>query len=233
MATSMHSRAAPPAPSLASRFADTRAGAWLRWGVQAGLRVYLRVWHDFEVQGLDRVPRHGPALALTNHCSYMDVPVLMVADPYPNSRIVAKSSLFKLPFVRQGLQLWRSIPVDRGGRDLAGVRAILLALKQGAVVAIAAEGTRSPTGRLQAINPVLARLAVAAQVPLIPIGIGGSFDALPRGARIPRRRKIVLRLGAPFRLPRGTSDAEAAARIQAEIARLLPPDQQPLAPAIP
>jgi hypothetical protein len=64
----------------------------------------------------------------------------------------------------------------------------------------------------------------------VPLGISGSFAALPPGALIPRRRRVVLRVGPPFRLPRGTDPVSAAGRIQAEIAALLPPEQQPRRP---
>ena len=71
-------------------------------------------------------------------------------------------------------------------------------------------------------------MAVSAGVPVIPVGLGGSYAALPPGALFPRRRKIVLRIGEPFRLPRGTGDEEASREIRSRIAALLPPDQQPL-----
>lgn len=202
----------------------SRARRIVRWV----LWRYLRFWHQFQVLGYENIPRQGPALALTNHASLLDVPALMAADIYPESRLVAKASLFKFPILRQVLHAWGAIPVERQGRDTSSVRAILQALRAGHVVAIAAEGQRTRSGRLQPINPVLARIAVSAGVPIIPIGIGGSFAALPPGRPLPRRKPIVMRLGRPFLLERGTEVEVAAARIQAEIAALLPADQQPV-----
>lgn len=195
--------------------------------VRALFGGYLRAWHQFRVEGYELIPATGPALVLTNHTSLLDVPALMVADVYPDSALVAKASLFKVPIVRQALHAWGAIPVERQGRDTAGVRAILRALRAGRVVALAAEGHRSRTGRLQPVNPVIARLAAGAGVPIIPVGIAGTFRALPPGSMLPRRHPVVLRLGAPFRLERGLDDATAALGIQAAIAALLPPDQQP------
>lgn len=206
----------------------TGLGAFKR-AVKLVLGAYLRLWHGFEVRGLDLVPPSGPALAVSNHASLLDVPAMMVADPYPDSVIVVKASLFKIPLLAQVLRAWGAIPVERQGRDLSGVRAILGALRAGRVVALAAEGRRSRSGgHLEPINPVLARMAVSAGVPVIPVGLGGSYAALPPGALFPRRRKIVLRIGEPFRLPRGTGDEEASREIRSRIAALLPPDQQPL-----
>jgi 1-acyl-sn-glycerol-3-phosphate acyltransferase len=83
---------------------------------------------------------------------------------------------------------------------------------------------------------VLARIAVSAAVPLVPVGIAGSFAALPPGALLPRPRKITVRIGRPFRFEPSTDTAAAAERIRAEIAALLPPEQRPLpaaaAPAV-
>jgi 1-acyl-sn-glycerol-3-phosphate acyltransferase len=204
------------------------ASAWYRRAARAVARAYLRAWHDFRVEGLEHAPLAGPALVVTNHASLVDVPALMATDPYPNSRLVAKASLFKVPVVRSVLAAWNAIPVERQGRDLAGVRALMAALRAGDVVAVAAEGRRTRSGLLGPVNSVLARIAVSAGVPIVPVGIGGSFRALPPGARLPRRTPITLRVGRPFTLAKGTSDAEAARRIQAEIAALLPSDQQPL-----
>ena len=95
-------------------------------------------------------------------------------------------------------------------------------------MAVAAEGTRSRNGHLATINPVLARIAAGADVPILPVGIRGSFEALPPGARVPRPRKIVVRVGKPFRFDKGTDALVAAERIRREIAVLLPAHMQPL-----
>jgi 1-acyl-sn-glycerol-3-phosphate acyltransferase len=174
------------------------------------------------------LPRRGPGLALTNHASLLDVPALLAVDHFEDSTMPAKASLFKVPILRQVLDAWGAIPVERQGRDLAGIRALLAALRQGRMVAVFAEGRRTRSGRLEAIHPVLARIALNADLPLVPIAIAGSFAALPPGAVIPRPRKIVLRVGQPFRIPPGASKEEAAHLIRAAIAALLPPEQQPL-----
>src|SRR5207248_836340 len=102
------------------------------------------------------------------------------------------------------------IPVERQGRDSAGVRAMLGVLRAGGVICVAAEGRRTRSGHLEAINPVLARIAVSADVPVLPVGIRGSYAALPPGALLPRPRRIVVRVGPAFRLARGTDAAAAA-----------------------
>jgi 1-acyl-sn-glycerol-3-phosphate acyltransferase len=195
---------------------------------KALLGTYMRRYHRLELKGAENVPLHGPVLVLLNHASLLDVPALMVVDPYPDTVTVVKASLFKIPVVRWFLKQWNAIPVERQGRDSSSVRAMLAALRAGGVVTIAAEGRRTRSGRLEPINPVLARIAVSADVPILPVGIRGSFAALPPGAILPRPRKIVVRAGAPFRLERGLDVSAAAARIRREIAALLPAEMQPL-----
>jgi 1-acyl-sn-glycerol-3-phosphate acyltransferase len=195
-------------------------------------RPYFSLYHRLELQGAENIPPHGPLIVLLNHASLLDVPALMLLDPFPNTALVVKSSMFKLPIISWALRQWSAIPVEREGRDLTSVRAMLGVLRQGGELAVAAEGRRTRSGRLEDINPVLARIAVSANVPLLPLGISGSFQALPPGAVFPRPRKILVRIGPPFRLAPGTDVAAAADRIKAEIAALLPPEMQPLAPSV-
>lgn len=226
-AAAMHAPGAPPHEHGAARPGRRREG-WFRRTVRVVLRAYMRWWHGMEVAGLEHLPPSGPALVLVNHASLLDVPALMALDPYPDTAVLAKASLFRVPLVRQVLEAWGAIPVERLGRDLGGIRAMLGVLREGRVLAVAAEGRRTRSGRLEPINPVLARIAVSARVPLVPVGIAGSFAALPPGAVLPRRQKIVVRVGKPFRLPPGSSQEEAAHRIRQEIAALLPPEMRPL-----
>jgi 1-acyl-sn-glycerol-3-phosphate acyltransferase len=191
------------------------------------LRLYLRFWHGLEFQGAEHIPPTGPVLALVNHNSVLDVLALVAVDPFADSMGVAKASLFKIPPLRWLLAKWSAIPVQRAGRDTTAIRKIMSALRAGRVVAIAAEGTRSRTGRLLPINQVLARIAVRSGVPILPVGVIGSFDALPPGAIFPRRRKIIVRVGETFELPAGMSDEEAQKRIYDAIAALLPPSHLP------
>jgi 1-acyl-sn-glycerol-3-phosphate acyltransferase len=201
----------------------------LRRVARAILGVYMKLYHRLELRGAELLPPGGPAIVLVNHASLLDVPALMVLDPYPNTVLIAKASLFNVPLVAWLLGEWGAIPVERQGRDSSGVRALLKALHEGRVLAVAAEGRRTRSGRLQPINAVLAKIAASADVPLVPVGISGSFEALPPGAKLPRPRKIVVQVGAPFRIDRGTDTAAAARRIRSAIAVLLPPEQQPLA----
>jgi len=195
--------------------------------IKAVLAVYLHLYHHLEIEGMENVPPRGPAIVVVNHASLLDVPVLMVADPYPDTATIVKASMFNAPIVSWFLRQWGAIPVERQGRDSTSVRSMLGVLRSGGVMAVAAEGTRARDGHLGPINPVLAKIAAGANVPVLPVGIRGSFEALPAGAKLPRPIKIIVRVGKPFRFAKGTDAAIAAERIRTEIAALLPPHMQP------
>jgi 1-acyl-sn-glycerol-3-phosphate acyltransferase len=197
--------------------------------VQLVVRGYFRVWHGLDVVGLENLPPAGPLLVVSNHASLLDPATLLAVNPYPRAAMFAKAPLFQVPLVGWLLRRLGALPVERRGRDLASLRAALVVLRAGGVLVVAAEGRRSRSGRLEPVNPVLARLALTAQVPVLAVGISGSFAALPPGARLPRRRTIGLRFGKPFRFEPGTSVEAARERLRAEIAALLPAEQQPLA----
>src|SRR5579859_5911799 len=144
--------------------------------IKAVLAVYLHLYHHLEIEGMENVPPSGPLIVVVNHASLLDVPVLMVADPFPNTATIVKASMFNMPVVSWFLRQWGAIPVERQGRDSQGVRAMLGVLRAGGVMAIAAEGTRTRTGHLAPINLVLARIALGANVPILPVGIRGTFE---------------------------------------------------------
>jgi 1-acyl-sn-glycerol-3-phosphate acyltransferase len=211
--------AAPPAPARLPL---------VRRAIKSVLQLYMLPYHHLSLVGAEHIPPRGPLMVVLNHASLLDVPALMVLDPFPDTATVVKIEMFRMPIVGWFLHQWGAIPVEREGRDSASIRRMLGVLRSGGALAVAAEGTRTRSGRLEAINPVLARLASAADVPILPVGIGGSFAAMPPGAHWPRPVRITVRVGPTFRLERGTDGEQAARRIRAEIARLLPPEMQPL-----
>jgi len=94
-----------------------------------------------------------------------------------------------------------AIPVENDPRDLGSLRRALQALKQGAVLGIFPEGGRSDDGSLKRGKPGAALLALRAGVPLVPVGIVGTFAAYSRYHRFPRPGPILVRFGEPVNLP--------------------------------
>jgi 1-acyl-sn-glycerol-3-phosphate acyltransferase len=188
----------------------------------------MRAWHQVSLDGIENLPPGGPALLLTNHASFLDVPAVMSALPFEDLTLLASTRQLRKPVLGRILRAWDVIPVERNGRDLQAIRAILRALEEGKVVGIAVEGRISTSGRLGPVHPALAKLVIRAEVPAVPIAICGSWDALPLGSLVPRPRPVVVRVGAPFTLPPAIELEAATACIAESIARLLPVHQRPL-----
>jgi 1-acyl-sn-glycerol-3-phosphate acyltransferase len=182
---------------------DLEPAPRLKWFTKLLVRGYFKLFHQYEVLGLEHLPPQPPVFALTNHVSNLDVPAFAIADPYVGSCLVAKESLTKTPIVKQVMHSWGAIPVARDGNDSSALREILRKLREGRLVAIASEGTRNRDGGLGETNPVLARLAIQASssgIPLIPLAAHGTYECLPRGAKVPRPGKVKVLIGPRFDL---------------------------------
>ena len=182
---------------------DLEPAPRLKWFTKLLVRGYFKLFHQYEVLGLEHLPPQPPVFVLTNHVSNLDVPAFALADPYVGSCLVAKESLTKTPIIKEVMRSWGAIPVARDGNDSSALREILRKLREGRLVAIAAEGTRNAQGGLGPTNPVLARLAIQASasgIPLIPLAAHGTYECMPRGAKFPRPGKVKVLIGPKFDL---------------------------------
>ncbi|MFF4890297.1 lysophospholipid acyltransferase family protein [Micromonospora chersina] len=192
----------------------------------------LRLAFRPHVEGLEHIPATGGAIFAGNHLSVADELLLGTVVPR-HLAFWAKSEYFNgtgvkgafSKFVLTGLG---AIPVERaGGRAaLSAFDAAIPVLKAGDLVAVYPEGTRSPDGRLYRGRTGAARLAVAAGVPIIPVGVTGTDKAQPIGTRVPRpgRAEITIRFGKPLDFT-GRSDDRTSLRamtdeLMAEIQKL-------------
>ncbi|GHJ14312.1 MULTISPECIES: lysophospholipid acyltransferase family protein [unclassified Micromonospora] len=166
----------------------------------------LRLAFRPHVEGLEHIPATGGAIFAGNHLSVADELLLGTVVPR-HLAFWAKSEYFNGTGVKGGFSKFvltglGAIPVERaGGRAaLSAFDAAIPVLKAGDLVAVYPEGTRSPDGRLYRGRTGAARLAVAAGVPIIPVGVTGTDKAQPIGTRVPRpgRAKITIKFGKPL-----------------------------------
>ncbi|MGC5291038.1 lysophospholipid acyltransferase family protein [Micromonospora sp. DT231] len=168
----------------------------------------LRLAFRPTVEGLENVPKSGGAIFAGNHLSVADELFLGTVVPR-HLAFWAKSEYFKgagvkgaiSKFVLTGLG---AIPVERGGgrAALSAFDAAIPVLKNGDLVVVYPEGTRSPDGRLYRGRTGTVRLATSTGVPIIPVGMIGTDKAQPIGARVPRpgAAEIIIRFGKPIDL---------------------------------
>jgi len=168
--------------------------------------VYFGIYHRLKIEGIENIPRQGPLFILINHISLLEPFALGVGlvrgglVPSANVMTVAKQELFRFPPFAWFLKSIGMFPIDRTGTDMAAMRTMLTVLRENKMIALAPEGTRSPTGRLQALQPVVAKIAISRRVPILPVGAFGAEKAMPIGSKLPRPHPIALRFGPVFEL---------------------------------
>jgi 1-acyl-sn-glycerol-3-phosphate acyltransferase len=156
----------------------------------------MRLLFRLEAHGTEHVPRHGPVLIVANHASFLDPPLVGGAAPRPLS-FMAKAELFRIPLFGGLIRRLNARPVRREGADAGALRAALRILQEGGMLLMFPEGTRGPEGALRPAKPGAAMLALLSGAPVVPVLIRGSGRAWPRGRRLPRPVKVVVRFGPP------------------------------------
>ncbi|MGH2556492.1 MAG: lysophospholipid acyltransferase family protein [Actinomycetota bacterium] len=160
----------------------------------------LRLLYRPKVRGLDNIPKEGPAILAANHQSFLDDLLLPLVVPGRKVVFLAKADYFDKWYLRWFFKGANVIPVRRESRSAAeaalqtGVRA----LREGNLIGIFPEGTRSPDGRLYRGKTGVARMALEAQVPVIPVAIAGTFEALPYDRKVPRAGRVEIEFGKPL-----------------------------------
>ena len=160
---------------------------------------YLRV----RTEGIENVPEREPAVLASNHLSFIDSIVLPLNVRRP-VYFLGKSDYWDSWRTRWFFEGTGMIPVHRGGgpRGEDSIRAGVEVLTSGDLLGIYPEGTRSPDGRLYRGKTGPVRIALEAQVPVIPCAVWGTAEAMPPGASLPRRGEVRVRYGRPLDLSR-------------------------------
>ena len=174
-----------------------------------------------KLQPLRREGSRRPlAVYASNHLSYYDTPMLFAKLPF-QFRILAKASLWKLPFIGWYLNRSGQVPIDQSSAR-AGVASLMRGVKtleSGLPLMIFPEGGRSATGELRSMVAGGAWMAIKAQVPLVPITLVGTYELLPIHTYVMRPRPLKLIIGDPITTTGLTTrDAEAlTARLRSVI----------------
>jgi 1-acyl-sn-glycerol-3-phosphate acyltransferase len=145
-------------------------------------------------EGGRRIPHKGAVLIVGNHQSMFD-PVLVGVTAPRHLTYLARKTLFDNPVFGWLIRSLQAVPVDQEGVAKEGMLAILRALKQEQAVLIFPEGSRSEDGKLGPLQRGIALLIERSGAAVLPVGVAGAFDALPRRRLIPRL--------APVFLPKG------------------------------
>lgn len=157
-----------------------------------------------KVIGKKNFPKSGAAILASNHLSFSDSIFLPMACSRKIT-FLAKSEYFTGKGLKGALSRWfftsvGQVPIDRsGGRaSEAAVQTAIKVLNSGELLGIYPEGTRSPDGRLYRGRTGIARIAIEAGVPVIPVAMVGTFEIQPTGKVLPRIRKVRVVVGEPI-----------------------------------
>lgn len=154
-----------------------------------------------EISGIENIPKKGPFIVAANHASYMDHLIISsIIIPIRNQKVryLAKKEHFQSPHQWLWHKWVGAIPLDRQKKDTYALDTAIEFLKKGEIIGIYPEGTRTLDGKLQKGKTGVARLALEAKVPVLPIGLIGTFEILPKGNLIPKRKKAIVNIGKPM-----------------------------------
>jgi len=155
------------------------------------LRIYFRI-------SAENLPSaKGGFIVAANHSSLLDGLVLQTVLPRRLDFLLS-NDFFKKNSLRWFFRSLRMIPIHEGGGNKDAIAEAGERLRKGKLVGVFPEGGVSTDGRLGKGQPGAAMLSEAAQVPVVPAAILGTFEAFPRGASFPRPKKVRIRFGEPI-----------------------------------
>ena len=151
----------------------------------------------YRIRGLENIPKTGGGLMLINHQSSLDPLLAGVALQRPIS-YVARDTLFPLPFIGWVLKNTYVLPINRESASSRLIKAMIRRMNHGFLVGMFPEGTRSRDGKVGPFKPGFIAMIRRCEVPIYPVGIAGANEAMPRGALIPRFRRVRVVYGQPL-----------------------------------
>lgn len=177
------------------------AGALASFGLYGFLRYVVaplvrKTWIH-KIEGLENLPKNGPVIVASNHESYFDFICFWAVSPR-RIQYLAAEKFYRSKFWRPIMIATGQIKVERKSRDKkdAHERAHYI-LKNEGVLGIFPEGTRSRTGEMGKAYTGVTKFALSARVPIVPVGMIGAHEAWPPHKKLPRLRKISIKIDKP------------------------------------
>lgn len=160
--------------------------------------VVRKLWIA-DVHGLENLPAQGPCLVASNHESYFDF-ILFIAVVDRKIHYLAAEKFFVHPIWKWFMAFMGCIRVDRySDANVRAYREIARAVKQGRLIGIFPEGTRSPDGRLMKAKKGVALLAIKSGLPVVPVGMRGTWEIMSVRDKRPKLCKASIHIGEPLR----------------------------------
>ena len=177
-----------------------RTGGVYDWSTTDWSRDILRAaGTPVRVEGMERIPRDGPVVYASNHSSMFDIWALSATLP-GSTRFVGKEELERIPLLGRAMRAAGHITIDRAVKKRAfeAYDKAARTIRRGVSAVVFPEGTRSRTGELLPFKNAPFALAIAAQVPLVPVYVDSTFQILPKGGFRLRPRPVRILVGEPI-----------------------------------
>lgn len=192
------------------------------YAVVRGLVVAAaKLWFRLEVHGKGNIPSSGPFLLAPVHRSNVDF-LLAAVVARPRMRYMGKASIWSWAPLGRFVSMLGAFPVHRGTADRESLRTCMKVIENGESLVMFPEGRRQSGPLVTEMFDGPAYVAARAGVPLVPLGIGGTEEAMPPRSAFVRPRKVVLVVGEPIHPPRG----DGSGRVPRRVVRQLTVDLQ-------
>jgi 1-acyl-sn-glycerol-3-phosphate acyltransferase len=160
--------------------------------IRVPLRLLSRLFWRVSYSGLENIPKTGGILIASNHQTYID-PIWMSLPVKRRIRYLAWSESFGWPVIGKIILMLGAWPIQIEKTDKTAIRRTLQWLRGGSAVVIFPEGGRClPDGKMLRFKPGAVRMALEANIPILPITIRGGHRVWPKGWRLPRFHKVEL-----------------------------------------
>ena len=160
-------------------------------------RIVLTLFYRVRVHGLENYPEQDGFLLCANHQSFLDPVVLGVVCPRPVNYL-GRKTLFSFGPLGWFLTWNDTIPIDREGSGLAGIKETIRRLRRGESVVMFPEGTRTDDGEFQPLKLGFCALARRSKAALLPVGFDGPYQAFPRQRLLPQTGRVQVVIGKPI-----------------------------------
>ncbi len=176
-------------------------------------RLILRSFLSIEISGIENIPAVGPAILLPNHTSFLDS-VILGFFTSRNIWFMAKNSEYRHPFMKWFLRHASTFPVRRYTIDVLAVRNAIRVVQHGHILGIFPEGERTWDGEMLQLRIGTMRLVLALGTPVIPVGISGAYELMPRWTSSIKRVPVRYAIGKPITLPHIPAPRQTRADIE-------------------
>ncbi len=178
--------------------------------------ILLKIFFRLKIIDVEKVPKKGGVIVVSNHVSHLDPLVIGVAIRKRQSTFMAKSGLFKIPLIGAFVRTF-SFPVDRDNPQPSTIKEAVKRLKNGEIIVMFPEGGRSRDGSLLDAKRGTGMIAAMSKAVIVPAFIEGTDKALPAGARRIRLSRIKVYFGEPIEIKGTETGKDFQERIGSDI----------------